>query len=152
MTPFAARDVLPEFQDLVVKVRQIVEALPDLDLGQRVDGSPWEISCHTLCRGLADYFSLKCVDGHYAGYCQHSWIVLEREIILDPYPVALYGGPIICVAKGASPNKHLYRDRRSNYILTGYEFLFLEQEPFLTHAQLVTAAVRETALKLDLKP
>ena len=91
MTPFAAK-MLPK-SDLVAfkKIRLVLTRMPDVILpkGQ-------EVSCHMIARALARHFPLTYVDGHFGmrGW-RHSWLVTLEGNIIDPYPWATVGSPLL---------------------------------------------------------
>lgn len=98
MTPFSTQEIPREDQDLFWEVRRRVEALPDLDLGLDSKGEKIFLSCHMLARAVAKAFKdeeLRCCDGLYLKRFQHSWNVTRNGNIIDVYPVAEIGGPII---------------------------------------------------------
>ena len=53
-----------------------------------------DLTCHAVCKALAMRFeSFRCVDGHFDGIFQHSWLVPSKHqnIVVDMYPVAGVG-------------------------------------------------------------
>lgn len=75
----------------------IYEKLPDLiDLGNDRNGKTIALSCHMLARGFASAFpQFKCIDGYFSAGFQHSWITTESYSLIDVYPVAMIGGPLL---------------------------------------------------------
>lgn len=91
--------VPPEDLALLKKIRYGFDALPDLDLGLGQDGTPRLVSCHMLARAVARVFSLPFQDGLFLGRVNHSWVLTPKSgNIIDVYPVAIVGGPILVVA------------------------------------------------------
>lgn len=74
------------------------------------------LSCHILGRALAKVFSLQYRDGYfYPNYC-HTWLLTPTGHIIDPYPVAILGGPILIDGLNFSPSHRLYIPKSSKYI------------------------------------
>jgi len=70
---------------------------------EKID-APEKTSCHDLTEAIAIIFPvLKRCDGHLASrnvMYQHSWLLTQFNNIIDPYPIALIGGPILLDANG----------------------------------------------------
>lgn len=97
-------------------MRKLVEALPAFDLGRDAKLQPIELSCHILARAVRSQFkNLKVKDGFFNRFCEHSWLVTPSGNIIDVYPVAIYGGPILLDCSAASPVKRLYEPKPSHY-------------------------------------
>lgn len=96
------------------RVKAKVHTLPDLDLGKDKDGRPLLLSCHMLCRALGKVLGLKVFDGVYGVGCAHSWLMTpDKEFVIDPYPVAAIGGPIMVhAASPFFPGSTLYKQQR----------------------------------------
>jgi hypothetical protein len=82
----------------------------------------YDISCHEVCQRLEAFLptQLKWYQGYFGDSHQHSWIHfveqpdLRERFIIDPYPVAMVGGPIL-VDTGShlivpTPWNDLYRE------------------------------------------
>ncbi|MEY4744875.1 MAG: hypothetical protein RL272_820, partial [Candidatus Parcubacteria bacterium] len=111
MRPFVLRDVSRDDLALFRRIRRAVRRLPDIDLGRDGRGRPVPISCHMLCRALAAHFPVPCRDGYFGhGAATHSWLTTGAGLIIDPYPWAMVGGPVMVYAKGLSPWRTLYRE------------------------------------------
>ena len=123
MTPCAVRWIPQEDIELFLKVKKLVELLPDLDFGLDESGKPVVLSCHILARVLSKHFSLKYVDGHFAGNYEHSWLVTGNGNIIDPYPVAVIGGPVLTslLMDGgvASPARRIYKPTSARKLSRG---------------------------------
>lgn len=110
MTPYVARYLTPEDLRLFEKIRQLVQELPDnLDLGIDDGGRQVVLSCHVLVRALANVLGLQYVDGYFSSRYDHSWLLTPSGHIIDPYPVAIWGGPFMIDGGSASPARVLYR-------------------------------------------
>lgn len=103
MIPYAVKDISPEDIVLFNKIKTAVSNLPDIDLGKDDKGKKIILSCHILGRAIAKVFSLKYVDGYYYPNFDHTWLLTENGNLIDVYPVATIGGPIMIVG-----NPHLY--------------------------------------------
>ncbi len=116
MTPYVRRYVTnPEFQ-IFEKIRRAVEVLPDLDFGEDEKNRPIVLSCHMLARAIGRVFSLKVVDGFFTSNCEHSWLLTPEGHIIDVYPVAVLGGPILVDSGFGSPLKGFYlKAKRGEY-------------------------------------
>ena len=125
MKPYMASLVTEENHILFQKISQIIEALPDIDLGKDAKGRKVLVSCHMIVRGLARIFTeVERHDGYFGKIMGHSWLTIKSDsrLIIDPYPVALIGGPIM-VHSGffTVPWNRLYIEARLPYI-GGQEF------------------------------
>lgn len=88
-------------EDLLLfqRIERAVQEMPDIDLGKDKEGMPILVSCHMVARAIARIFpEVACEDGYFIKRgVRHSWLVIKRnpELLIDPYPVALVGGPIM---------------------------------------------------------
>lgn len=119
MTPYAQRFVSSEEVALFEKIKDVVTRLPDIDLGENEDKEPIILSCHILARAVAKIFNLKVVDGYFAKYYDHSWLTGPGGHIIDTYPVATLGGPILMDNQRFSPAKTLYQKTSAKRISRG---------------------------------
>lgn len=105
MTPLVLRDVSKNDLELFKKIRRTIKELPDVDLdGETV------VSCHMVCRALAEHFPATCRDGFFGANSTHSWLVTDKGLIIDAYPWAMVGGPVMVYTGGFSPWATLYRE------------------------------------------
>jgi len=95
MTPYVTQFIEPYELAQFEEICRVIRELPDLDLGLKKDGSRILLSCHILARAIATVFDLKYVDGFFNPHYQHSWVLNERGNLIDVYPVAMIGGPIM---------------------------------------------------------
>lgn len=83
---------------LLVRIRGLLSAIPDRGHPNSNGDHLW--SCHALCYAVYDYLGLSAqgwevVQGRFNGF-DHCWLFrAERAAILDVYPVASSGGPIM---------------------------------------------------------
>lgn len=141
MKPFVLRDVPADVLDLFRRIRRTVRRLPDVDLGRDGRGEPVLLSCHMLCRALAAHFPVTCRDGCFgAGNATHSWLQATDELIVDPYPWATVGGPLLVYVGGMSPQRWLYNEKDISTHLDGL------RPDFDRHVETVTDAVRQVLL------
>ncbi len=108
MIAFAERYVSKEDKELFEKISDVVNQLPEIDLGVDEYGRKIELSCHVLVRAIAKVFSLKYEDGYYNPHFSHSWIRTDGGHIIDVYPVAVIGGPILIAEGISSPIRFHY--------------------------------------------
>ncbi len=139
MTPHIRRFVLNKDYELFMRIRAVVEKLPDIDLGRDEDGENIILSCHMLARALGKVFGLRWVDGLYAGIGQHSWLVFPHKMyILDCYPVHTLGGPLLVNAKDfLSPGQMLYKPKR--HVISSLPF---RSSSFRRSVRLIERAIR----------
>ena len=95
MTPYVRRFVSDNEVALFERIRKVVSALPDVQLGIDEKGEPVILSCHILVRGMARVFHLKYADGYLRPNFQHSWLLTPEGHVIDVYPVGMLGGPIL---------------------------------------------------------
>jgi len=140
VNPHMASLIAEENIILFQKIKQVVEALPDIKLGKDTQGRKARVSCHMIARGLARIFpEVTRHDGYFVRLGQrHSWLTVRNDpgLIIDAYPVALLGGPIMVhCGLVTTPWDHLYIKARLPR-LGGQEFR--------KHVSLVTRALKET--------
>jgi len=107
--PYVLKFIPNEDIGLFEKIKNAINSLPDLDLGKDEDGLPVILSCHILCRAIANVFDLKCVDGYFHSNVQHSWVLTTNKNIIDVYPVGIFGGPILVHGESFCLSSWLYR-------------------------------------------
>lgn len=92
MNPYVLR-ALPEAEvTLFHKIKRVIDLLPDLETES--EGGTL-ISCHTLARVIGKHFGLKVETGKYHEIYEHSWLRTPGGRIIDVYPVATLGGPLL---------------------------------------------------------
>ncbi|MDP3947122.1 MAG: hypothetical protein Q8Q41_00305 [bacterium] len=109
MTPYATRYITEEDLALFAQLRAAIERLPDLDLELDEEGQKIDLSCHMLARAAAKVFPVRVRDGYFAGNYQHSWVETPGGHLVDLYPIAVIGGPIMFEGGLASPQRRIYR-------------------------------------------
>ncbi|MCF7835962.1 MAG: hypothetical protein K9M15_02475 [Candidatus Marinimicrobia bacterium] len=120
MTPYATKYVSREEITLFEKIRYSTIRLPDIDLGLDEKGKEVIFSCHMLARAVAKVFGLKYVDGYYTPNFEHSWILTPEKHLIDVYPIAVIGGPILMVSeKFNSPARWHYKKMSTRKISYG---------------------------------
>jgi len=119
MIPFAARHVSTEERELFNKIFKVINELPEIDLGVDEYERKIELSCHILARATAKVFSQKYEDGYYFPNHPHSWIRTQDGHLIDVYPVATIGGPILIVEGINSPIRWQYEKTSANDISQG---------------------------------
>lgn len=95
MTLYAEQYIPEEDIALFWQIRRSVENMGYLDLGVDEDGKPIILSCHMLARAVARVFSVSVRDGYFVGNFEHSWVETSSGNIIDLYPIAAIGGPIM---------------------------------------------------------
>jgi len=147
MTPYAESSYFsPEELALFGKIKNLVQAMPDVDLGKDAKEKQILVSCHMVTRAIAKIFpELEVLDGQFgawAGY-DHSWLKRGHRLIIDPYPWAAVGGPIMVCGDMISPWYRLYRET-CKCQAAEFKKRFKHKE-FKNHLRRVSAAVRKTA-------
>jgi hypothetical protein len=100
-----------------------------------------------LARAVADVFDLECVDGSFLVGFDHSWIKTRQGNILDVYPVAILGGPLLVDGQPGSPARQLYFRFDGKELKRRYGHKF-ETEPFLRATAIVTREVRRNLRRI----
>ncbi|MBX4189006.1 hypothetical protein KW785_00210 [Candidatus Parcubacteria bacterium] len=95
MITYAETQIAPEDLVLFRSIRHTVNHLPQLDLGATKDGNDVEMSCHLLAEAVARVWNLEVAHGVFLKGYNHSWTVTSNKNVIDVYPVASVGGPII---------------------------------------------------------
>jgi hypothetical protein len=120
MTPYALKYVSEEDISVFEEIRKAILGLPDIDLGVDEKGEKVILSCHILARAIAKVFSLKYVDGYFIPNFSHSWVLSPNGHLIDIYPVAVLGGPILMVEDGgASPIRWHYKKASAKKVSRG---------------------------------
>ncbi len=109
MTPYVRQMLTDADVDLFEKIRAVVQALPDIALAHGRC-----ISCHVLARALTQFFRAEYRDGYFFKGYRHSWLITQSGNLIDPYPIAVFGGPVLlyCVPPILSPWRRLYKEAR----------------------------------------
>jgi len=134
MTTLVEEENLLLFQ----KIERAIQGLPDIELGKDTQEEEVLVSCHMIARALARVFpEVESHDGYFARRGQrHSWLTIRRDsrLIIDPYPIALLGGPIMV---------------HGGYITTPWDRLYIKARlsnlggvEFRRHVNLVTKVLR----------
>ncbi len=102
MTFYIEKRLPKEEVVLFHQIRTAVVNLPDPDLGFYPHNNPFSpgekilVSCHMLARAVAKVFKLRYKDGNFLdSSLRHSWVLTPEGNIIDLYPVATLGGPIL---------------------------------------------------------
>ncbi|MDP4007090.1 MAG: hypothetical protein Q8P55_00645 [bacterium] len=119
-------------------IERLMHDTPEVDLGVDRQGYEILVSCHMVCRALAQLFpQLECQDGYFAREgIEHSWLTWERDFIIDACPVAMVGGPIMVDCRYfTTPWQYLYQPSKER-------FTCLDAPDFPKHIERVTEAMR----------
>lgn len=120
LTPYVAKYIKPDDMALLNRIETAVQTMPDINLGDDKDGKPIILSCHMLTKALGRIFpSLKEKTGFYRKIYQHSWLITSNGNLIDVYPIATIGGPIMLAAKPASPQINDYISDPNNIQFKG---------------------------------
>jgi len=116
MDPFALKLLPSEEVVLFRKIERVINLLPAINLGTE-DGEEIYLSCHMLARALGTVFNLQVADGHAIAY-EHSWLVTKHGNILDVYPIATIGGPLL-IDGGTLYARQIYKRCTAKEISSG---------------------------------
>lgn len=144
MKPFSVSIAPREDLRLFNRIRRVVQRMPSPDLGTDENGKKILLSCHMLARALARFFPVGCQDGYFGGYCDHSWLVTTSGLIIDVYPVAVVGGPILVVTGYSTPWDRLYKKGRLPKSK-------LNNPRFIKSVDRVAEAVHQTMVRLKIQ-
>jgi len=123
MRSYVLKYISKEEVELFEKIRKAVTVMPDIDLGKDEEGEEIILSCHILARAVARVFLLRFVDGYFYPNYNHTWLVTAAENIIDVYPVAIFGGPILISGAFSSLARWLYKkDNISNGLFSKPSF------------------------------
>ncbi len=113
MIPYTGNILPAEDIRLFEKIKRLITQLPNLDLGIDETGDKIILSCHILARALAKVFpQLTVKDGLFLNIFDHSWLITRYGNFIDPYPVGMYGGPILIEGSFGSPARKLYVQKK----------------------------------------
>lgn len=146
MTPYVL-SLLPR-ADVVLfeRIRLVVLAANDIDLGLDEGGRRIQLSCHMLARDVGQVFDLEFVDGFFAKGYQHSWVNTRSGNIIDAYPVGVLGGPLLSVICTGSPGVQLYTVDRERFNL---HVPVVRTASFLRATSLITEEILRVNAKLS---
>lgn len=119
MIPYVYHYIALEDLELFARIERVVEEMQDPDLGFDETGEPIIMSCHMLARALRKMYPVRVCDGYFAVGYEHSWLLTANGNLIDPYPVAVIGGPIMYDGSVASPARQLYRAAPTRTISCG---------------------------------
>jgi hypothetical protein len=113
MTPYVKKFVSEDDLGIFLNIRGVVEKLPDIHIG---DGRYDAVSCHMLVRAIEPFFPVSVCDGCFCERYEHSWLLTASGHIIDVYPVAILGGPILVDGVTySSPSRRLYKEDKDRY-------------------------------------
>ena len=144
MTPHAAEIAPPEDLSIFYRIKRIVQELPDLKFADAAGHSDIPLFCHLLCRGLSEFFPVKVQAGWLMEAWEHSWLLTRNGLVIDPYPVAAIGGPLMLDTRYITPWTEMYTQAVFG--------CFLEHRSpfFLANVSRVAAAIRTFAGRLGI--
>ncbi|MBU0546712.1 hypothetical protein KJ735_00830 [Patescibacteria group bacterium] len=146
MKPYACSVVPREDLFLFSQIEKIIQEMPDIDFGKNKKREEIFLSCHMIVRALARLFPLEIKDGFF-GSNTHSWLITKNGLIIDPYPVAVVGGPILIETRFITVWKSLYKETSlSRSTLSG-----LNGADFLKNVDRVTKIIQQTMARLGIK-
>jgi hypothetical protein len=112
MKPYVLSRLSHEDVEIFGKIRTIVDKFPDISMGKDEHREEIPLSCHILARAIGRVLGLKYVDGHSFPCYQHTWLVTSHRNIIDVYPVAILGGPIMLDGNCVRYVEKFYKKKR----------------------------------------
>jgi len=90
-------------------MRGIIEDMPDFE-GE-------VLTCHSVCRALAERFPVEYVDGRFGEMHDHSWLTEASApgVIMDMYPVAGASSFIVFTQNFLLPWRDLYKPQKVTF-------------------------------------
>ncbi len=120
MTPYATRFISEDDLALFSRIKKAVEQMNDPDLGVDEQGVKILLSCHVLARAVARIFPVQVRDGYFADSYEHSWLETKSGHLIDLYPVATIGGPVMIDGQTPlSPSHRIYTRTSARKISQG---------------------------------
>lgn len=107
MIPHAVEVAPLEDLALFHRIERIIQELQNLELSD-TDGKRQSLSCHLLCPALAGFFPVEVRDGLLLEEWEHSWLLTRNGLVIDPYPIAAVGGPLLLDTRYSTPWTVLY--------------------------------------------
>ncbi len=145
MKPYACKLVNQEDQKLFANIQKVIWEMPEVNLGLDARNIPVLVSCHMLARAIARFFPVTVHDGHFVyGPYRHSWVTTKTALI-DVYPIAMIGGPILLDKTTSNPLLRQYVDEGLQ------DATFNENEKFFSYVDKVADAVERTIKKLKIE-
>jgi len=136
------RYISEEDLTLFERVKRTVERMREPDLGLDEEGRKIILSCHMLARAAAKVFPVRVRDGYFAVNYQHSWVETPGGHLVDLYPVAVVGGPIMFEGSMASPQCRIYRRLSARKLSAGR----FGKSSFRRSVRRVTRALKDAQL------
>ena len=149
MQPYAASQINSGDQLLFDKIRICIGVLPEIDLGKDGRFQKIPISCHLLARAVADVFDVKAVDGKFLDAHDHSWTETRSGNIIDVYPIASLGGPILWDSNAPLLTKLMY-ERMSEKESEEYYSWSLDPS-FFPNVQLISNELEKISNRLGIR-
>lgn len=140
MTPYVKRYISEEELALFKRIRNAVNQMGDPELGQDENGKPVILSCHILARAIAKVFPVRVMDGYFADNYSHSWVETSGGHLIDLYPVAVIGGPIMFEGSTSSPQRRIYTRSSAKKLSHGH----FSKSSFRRAVRHVSKALRQT--------
>ncbi|KKW47152.1 MAG: hypothetical protein UZ00_C0014G0005 [Parcubacteria group bacterium GW2011_GWA1_60_11] len=139
------RYISEEDLTLFERVKRTVERMREPDLGLDEEGRKIILSCHMLARAAAKVFPVRVRDGYFAVNYQHSWVETPGGHLVDLYPVAVVGGPIMFEGSMASPQCRIYRRLSARKLSAGR----FGKNSFRRSVRRITRALKDAQLGMD---
>ena len=119
MIPYMIKYFPKEDIELFKKIEKMVHALPEVDLGKERDGKKILLSCHILTRAIGRIFKIAPCTGYVYPNYEHSWLTTEKGNVIDAYPPATIGGPVLVMGNHHYPARWHYEKCRISKVSQG---------------------------------
>lgn len=111
--------VTPKELQVFHRIKRAMDGIVELpSLGVDEEMVEVILSCHIMARAVAKVFGLRVVDGFYYRFFSHSWLTTSTGNVIDVYPVAVAGGPILVHRNEGidTPGRALYIEKSTRQI------------------------------------
>ncbi len=112
MKSYVVSQISDDDVKLFQRIQRVIDEFSDIRFGKDENGEEIVLSCHILARAVGKVFGLKCIDGYFYPNFEHTWLLTPDGNIIDVYPVAVLGGPILMDGQHCSPARWLYKKKR----------------------------------------
>lgn len=106
---YAEKHIIQEDVSLFREIERVIDAMDLPDIGLNSNGETREISCHMIAEAVSRIYNIKLIHGYFMTCYEHSWLYTKNNNIIDVYPIAMVGGPILIDGIIISRNSPFYR-------------------------------------------
>lgn len=92
---YAERRIQKEDLVLFREIEQVIDVMEIPDIGADDQGRKIEVSCHMIAEAVSRIYDVKLRHGYFMTSYEHSWVCTKNNNIIDVYPIATVGGPLL---------------------------------------------------------